>query len=52
MEFVKYLTGKDYKQRISDFIRIEKRRSEVTTKAKIQPFCIANNISIGFFNGK
>ena len=30
----------------------ERRRSYVLTKARFQPFCIAQNINIGYFNGK
>ena len=33
-------------------MRDEKRRSNVMTKATIQPFCIANNLNVGYFNGK
>ena len=51
--FVKYttfLTGEDYKQQYLDFIRNEKRRSNIMTKARIQPFCRANNINPGYYN--
>ena len=34
-----YLTGQDYKQQCLDFIRKEKRRSNIMTTARIQPFC-------------
>ena len=47
---IKNLTGKDYKQMIFDFSR-KKRRNNVIIKARNQPFCIANNINIGYFNG-
>ena len=35
---VKFLTGKNYKQQCLDFIRSEKGRTFIMTKAKIQPF--------------
>ena len=46
-----FLTDRDYKQQYLDFIRNEKRRSNIMTKARIQPFCRANNINVGFFDG-
>ena len=46
-----YLTGQDYKQQYLDFIRKEGRRSNIMTKARIQPFCRANNINLGYFDG-
>ena len=49
---VNYLTGQDYKEQYLDFIRSETRRSNIMTKARIQPFCRANNISIGYFDGE
>ena len=42
-----YLTGQDYKQQYFAFIRIGKRRSNIMTKARIQPSARANIISIG-----
>ena len=48
---VNYKTGKDYKQQYLDFIRNENRRSNIMNKAKIQPFCGANNINSGYFDG-
>ena len=42
----------DYKKIFLDSIRDEKVRSNVTAKARIQPFCTANNTNIGNFNGK
>ena len=47
---INYLTGQDYKQQYLDFIRNESRRSNVMTKARIQPFCKANNINLGYYN--
>ena len=43
-----YLTGQDYKQEYLDFIR-KKRRSNIKSKARIQPFCRANNINLGYY---
>ena len=48
---INFLTDRDYKQQYLDFIRNEKRRSNIMTKARIQPFCRANNINIGYFDG-
>ena len=47
-----FLTGEDYKQQFLEFIRNEKRRSNIMTKARIQPFARANKISIGYFDGE
>ena len=47
-----YLTGQDYEQQYLDFIRNEKRRSNIMTKARIQPFCRANNINLGYWDGE
>ena len=46
-----YLTGQDYKEQYLDFIRNEKRRSNIMTKARIQPFCRAKNINLGYYDG-
>ena len=35
---VNFLTGRDYKQQYLEFIRQEQRRSNIMTKARIQPF--------------
>ena len=43
---INFLTGEDYKQQYLDFIRNEKRRSNIMTMARIQPFCRANNINL------
>ena len=48
---INFLTGQDYKNKYLEFIRNEKRRSNIMTKARIQPFCRANNINIGYFDG-
>ena len=46
---VNFLTGQDYKQYL-EFIRNERRRSNVMTMARIQPFCRANNINLDYYN--
>ena len=48
---INFLTGEDYKQQYLDFIRSEQRRSNIMTMARIQPFCRANNINLGYYNG-
>ena len=48
---INFITGEDYKEQYLDFIRNEKRRSNIMTKARIQPFCRANNINLGHFDG-
>ena len=48
---INFLTGQDYKPQYLDFIRNEKRRSNIMTKARIQPFCRANNINLGYWDG-
>ena len=35
---INFLTGQDYKEQYLEFIRNEKRRSNIMTKARIQPF--------------
>ena len=47
---INFLTGRDYKQQYLDSIRSEQRRSNIMTKARIQPFCGANNINLGYYN--
>ena len=47
---INYLTGQDYKQEYLDFIRNEKIRCNIMTMARIQPFCRANNINLGYYN--
>ena len=49
---INFLTGQDYKQQYLEFIRSEKRRSNIMTKARIQPFCRANNINLGYWDGE
>ena len=50
VECINYLTGQEYKQQYLDFIRNEKTRSNIMTKARIQPFCEANHIDLGYYN--
>ena len=50
LKCVNFLTGDDYEEQYLDFIRNEKRRSNIMTKARIQPFCRANNINLGYYN--
>ena len=49
---INFITGQDYKPQYLDFIRNEKRRSNIMTKARIQPFCRANNINLGYWDGE
>ena len=51
IKYVNFLTGQDYKQQYLDFIRSEQRRSNIMTKARIQPFCRAINNNLGYFDG-
>ena len=44
---INFFTGEDYKEQYLGFFRIEKRRSNIMTKARIQPFCRANNFNLG-----
>ena len=46
-----YLFGQDYKREYSDFIRNEKRRTNVMTMARIQPCLKKLGIDLGYFNG-
>ena len=45
------MTGQDNEKQYSDFIRNEKRRSNIMTKNRIQPFCRAKNFNFGCFDG-
>ena len=47
---INFLTGQDYKDKYLDFIRNEKRRSNIMTKARTQPFCNKNNVNLGYYN--
>ena len=46
-----FITGEYYKQQYLDSIRNEKRRSNIMSKARIQPFCRANSNKLGYFDG-
>ena len=48
---IKYLTGHDYKQQYIDFIRNEKRRSNIMTMARIQSCLRKLGIDLGYYNG-
>ena len=48
---INFITEKRYKEQYLVFNRNEKRRSNTMTKARIQPFCRANNLNLGCFNG-
>ena len=45
------LTGYDYKEQYLEFIRNEKRRSNIMTLARIQPCLRKLGIDLGFYNG-
>ena len=49
---VNFLTGKDYKEQYLDFFRSGQRRSNIMTRARIQPFCKANNINLCYYDGE
>ena len=49
---INYLTGQDYKERYLDFIRNEKRRSNIMTKARIQPCLRKLGIDLGYWYGE
>ena len=52
VNYINFLTGGDYKQQVLDFIRNEQRRSNNMTKARVQPFCRANIINLGYYDGR
>ena len=52
VKFINFLTGKDYKQRYLDFIRNEKRRSNMMTMVRIQPCLRKMGIDLGYYNGE
>ena len=43
---IKYSLGEDYKQQYLDFLRNEKQRSNLMTKARFWILCRANNINV------
>ena len=47
-----YLTGRDYKEQYLDFIRNEKRRTNIMTMARIQPCLRKMGIDLGYYNGE
>ena len=49
---INYLTGQDYKQEYLDFIRNEKRRSNIMTMARIQPCLKKLGIDLGYYNSE
>ena len=49
---INFLTEQDYKEQYLDFIRNVKRRTNIMTRARIQPFCRANNINLGYWDGE
>ena len=46
---IRFLTRDDYKEQYLEFIRNGKRRSNIMTKARIQPFCKAYNFNLGYY---
>ena len=48
---INFITGQDYKQQYLDFIRNEKRRSNIVTMARIQPCLRKLGIDLGYYNG-
>ena len=51
MKSINFITDEDHNEQYLEFIRNEKRRSNVMTMARVQPFCRANNINMGCFDG-
>ena len=49
---IKYLTGQDYKEQYLDFIRNEKRRTNILTMAGIQPCLRKLGIDLCYYNGE
>ena len=49
---ISYLTDQDYKREYLDFIRNEKRRSNIMTMARIQPCLKKLGIDLGYYNGE
>ena len=49
---INFLTGKVYKQQYLDFIRNEKKRSNIMTMARIQPCLRKMGIDLGYYNGE
>ena len=49
---INFLTGNDYRKQYLDFIRNGERRLRIMTKARIQPFCGAINLKLGYLDGR
>ena len=49
---VNFLTGQDYKEQYLDYIRNEKRRTNIITMAPIQPCLKKLGIDLGYYNGE
>ena len=49
---INFLTGEDYTQQYLEFIRKEQKRSNILTKARIETFCRAIIINLGYFDGE
>ena len=49
---INFLTGQDYKEQYPEFIRNEKRRSNIMTMARIQPCLKKLGINLGYYNGE
>ena len=49
---ISLMTGEDYKEQYLEIIRNEKRRSNITTKARSQQFCKANINNLGYYDGE
>ena len=47
---IDYLNSQDFKRQYLDFTRNEKRRTNILTMARIQPFFRANKINLGYYN--
>ena len=52
IECINYLTGQDFKQEYLDFIRNEKRRTNIMTMARIQPCLKKLGIDLSYYNGE
>ena len=45
IERIVYLV-EDCEKIVLDYIRVEERRNDVMTEAKVQPFCVTSNFNI------
>ena len=48
---INFFTGQNHNQPYLEFVRSEQRRTNIMTKARIQPLCRANNINLGYWDG-